>query len=140
MCSSFRNPADQRYARRCQRVTSVSLVGYLVCAHFVMDRPVTPTRILLAGLAGAFFFTLLISSGLLILRKFDEFQRILITRSFLWATVITMGFSVIWGFVELFSRGNVPNLSIIWIPVILITLTAGAKVFIFRQHRSPLDE
>jgi hypothetical protein len=140
MCISIRNPADQRFIRRCQRVTGVSLLSYLTCAHFITDRPVTPTRLLLAGLAGAFFFTLLISSGLVVRRKFDEFQRVLITRSFLWATVITMGFSIIWGFVERFSRGAIPTLSILWIPVTLIVLTAAAKVLIFRQNRFPIDE
>ena len=139
MCQAIRNPADRRFARTCQRVTGVCLIGYLTCAHFIADKPVSLSRLILAGVAGTFFFTLLISSGLLLLRKRDEFQRILLTRSFLWATIVTMGVATIWGFVELFSRGAVPNLPLIWLPVILICVTAAAKLLIFRHHRSPTE-
>ena len=139
MCQAIRNPADRRFARNCQKVTGICLIGYLICVHFVLDKPVSLSRLVLAGVTGTFLFALLISSGLLLLRKRDEFQRILLTRSFLWATIITMGFTTIWGFVQLFSRGTLPAFQIIWLPVILICLTAAAKLLIFRHHRSPRE-
>jgi hypothetical protein len=137
MYQDVQNPADRLFARRCQKITSLCLIAYLVCAHFVPDMPTSRFKLVLAGLAGAFFFTLLISSGLLVVSKKDEFQRILLTRSFLWATVITMGFATIWGFVDLFSPNSVPHIPLIFLPMILLCVTAGAKLLIFRQHRSP---
>jgi hypothetical protein len=139
MCQVVQNPADRLFARRCQKITGLSLIGYLACAHFIPGMPTGRVKLVLAGLAGAFFFTLLISSGLLVLSKKDEFQRILLTRSFLWATVITMGFAIIWGFVDLFSPNSVPHIPLIFLPMILISVTAGAKLLIFRQYRSPSE-
>jgi len=139
LCSQPGIPADRRFIRRHQRIAALCLLVYLACAYFIMDRPVTPTRIVLAGLSGAILFTMLVNAGLLLLHKFDEFQRALLTRSFLCATVITMGISLIWGFIETFSRGMVPTLPILSVPVILICLTAAAKLLIFRRHRSPVE-
>jgi len=90
-------------------------------------------------LAGASFFAELIGVGLLVTRLRDEFQRALLTRSFIWATLITMALASIWGFVELHARDTVPHLNIIWIPIVLLVVTAGAKLLIFRQYR-PANE
>lgn len=91
--------------------------------------------LVLSGFAGAAFFAELISVGLLTIHLRDEFQRILLMRSFVWATLITMGLSTIWGFIELHSRGAVPRLHVIWIPMILVSFTAAAKLLIFRQYK-----
>jgi hypothetical protein len=69
----------------------------------------------------------------------DEFQRVLLTQSFVWATVITMGFATVWGFVETFSHGTVPHFPVILVPAVLSLTTAAAKVFIFRKHKSPAE-
>ena len=138
-CCQPNNPADRKFIRRGQKITSVCLVAYLVCAQIIRDKPVTPTRIACAALAGAFFFALLVNTASIILRRFDEFQRVLLTRSFLWATVITMGFATIWGFAELFSHDTIPHVSLVWLPLILVLITTAAKVFIFRQHKSPTE-
>ncbi len=139
LCCQPNNPADRKFIRRGQIITSVCLIAYLVCAQIIRDKPVTPTRIVFAALAGAFFFALLVNSGTLVLRRFDEFQRILLTRSFVWATVITMGFATVWGMAELFSHDTIPQVSLVWLPIILVCITAAAKVFIFRQHKSPAE-
>jgi hypothetical protein len=65
----------------------------------------------------------------------DEFQRALLLRSFVWATVITMAVVTIWGFVELRAHGTVPHMGVIWVPMLLVCLTAAAKLLIFRQYR-----
>jgi hypothetical protein len=85
--------------------------------------------------AGASFFAELVSVGLLITRLRDEFQRALLLRSFIWATLITMAFTTTWGVIELREPGAVPHLDIIWIPIALVCVTAAAKLFIFRQYR-----
>jgi hypothetical protein len=135
MCLPVRNAADRQFRRSCQIGVGVSLLLYIVCSQASMRLHNGIPGMVLAGLAGASFFTELVSVGLMVTRLRDEFQRILLTRSFIWATLITMGFATIWGFMEQHASGNVPHLDVLWIPVILVCVTAGAKVFIFRQYR-----
>ena len=139
MCQSIRNPADLQFRRRSQIVTVISLLLFVACSQASARLHGTPIGLVLAGLAGVGFFAELISVGLLITRLRDEFQRILLTRSFIWATIITMALATVWGFIELQARGAVPHLDIIWIPMILICITAAAKLFIFRQYRPEND-
>ena len=136
MCLPIRNAADRRFRRQCQIATSISLVLYIACIQASSRIHNGAAALTLAGIAGAFFFAELISVGLLVTRLRDEFQRALLTRSFVWATLITMALTTIWGFVELHARDTVPHLNILWIPTILLVVTAGAKLFIFRQYRA----
>jgi hypothetical protein len=138
MCQPVKNPADLKYRRRCQRAASLCLVAYLFCFYHL--RPATgPLSLIVSGIAGAFYFGLFVSLGLMVVRKFDEFQRILLAQSFIWATVITMSITTIWGFIELGSHGAVPRLPIVFLPIFLLCVTAAAKLLIFRQHRSPVE-
>ena len=139
MCQAIRNRADLQFRRKSQMAAAVSLSVYITCSQASLRMHGTPTGVALAGLAGAGFFAELISVGLLITRLRDEFERTLLARSFIWATIITMAFTTIWGFIELHARGSVPHLDIIWIPMILVCATAGAKLFIFRQYRPEND-
>ena len=134
MCPPLKNPVHRRFRRHCQIACSLSLIVYIACSQASLRMHSSKAALPLAGLAGSAFFTELVSAGLLITRLRDEFQRILLTRSFVWATLITMGFTTVWGFLEL-RRQGVPHLDIIWIPIILICVTAAAKVLIFRQYR-----
>lgn len=134
-----KSAAARRFARRCRISISVSLVLFLGCSQLASRYPNGMLSPILAGLAGAFFFAELVSSGLLLLRMRDEFQRILLTRSFLWATVITMGFATVWGFVEVHGHGMVPEVPILSVPAVLIFVTAAAKLLIFRKYRSPSE-
>jgi hypothetical protein len=135
MCQALKNPADRQFQRRCQIVTGLCLVLYVTCSQASERMRGSPVGLVLAGIAGAAFFAELISVGLLTTRLRDEFQRTLLIRSFVWATLITMGFATIWGFIELHARGRVPHLDVIWIPIILLCCTAAAKLLIFRQYR-----
>jgi hypothetical protein len=135
MCQAVKNPADRQFRRRCQIVTGLCVVLYVLCSQASMRMHSSLVGLVLAGIAGAAFFAELISVGLLTTRLRDEFQRTLLIRSFIWATLITMGFATIWGFIELHSRGMVPHLDVIWIPIILLCCTAAAKLLIFRQYR-----
>jgi hypothetical protein len=135
MCLPIRNAADRRFRRQCQIVTSISLILYMACSQASIRIHNGPAGMTLAGIAGASFFAEVFGVGLLVTRFRDEFQRALLTRSFVWATLITMALTTIWGSVELHARGTVPHLDIIWIPIILVVVTAGAKLFIFRQYR-----
>lgn len=130
-----RTPADRLLNRRYQRVTAACFLLYLACSQIAQRFPLSPLRLTLAGLSGCFFVAMVIGAGLRILRLRDEFQRILLTRSFVWATVITMAVATVWGFVETFSRGTVGHLPTILLPAILICAMAAAKVLIFRQYR-----
>jgi hypothetical protein len=136
MCEAVRNPSDRRFVRRCLLAAVLCLVVYLVSSQTVLRIPQGALTIPLAGLAGLGLFGELVSVGLLILRKQDEFQRVLLTRSFLWAAVITMGLTTVWGNLELCARQLVPHLDIIWIPLILVFVTAAAKLLIFRKYRA----
>jgi hypothetical protein len=135
MCQAVKSPADRQLRRRCQIATSVSLVLYVVCSQASLRIHNSPVGLVLAGFAGAAFFAELVSVGLLVTRLRDEFQRALLTRSFVWATLITMAFTTTWGFVELHGHGAVPHLDVIWIPLALVCITAAAKLCIFRQYR-----
>jgi hypothetical protein len=139
MCQSAKTSADRQFRRCCQVIASSCLLLFIICSRLAAQYPNGLLSLVLDGCAGAFFFAELISVGLLILHIRDEFQRILLTRSFLWATVITMGFTTIWGFIELHSHGTVPHLPTIFLPIVLICVTAAAKLLIFRQHRSPVE-
>ena len=135
MCPPIRSAADRKFRRQCQVAVALSLVLYVTCSQASLRLHNSVAGIVLSGLAGAFFFTEILSFGLLVTRLRDEFQRILLTRSFVWATLITMCVTTVWGFIELHGRGKVPHLDVIWIPMILICVTAAAKVLIFRQYR-----
>ncbi|MBV8898449.1 MAG: hypothetical protein JO051_18175 [Acidobacteriaceae bacterium] len=135
MCTAIYNPADHQFRRYCRISTAVSLVLFITCSQASTRLHGSPAGLVLAGLAGAAFFAELISVGLLLTRLRDEFQRALLIRSLLWATLITMALTMIWGFVELQSHGTVPHLDVLWIPLMLVCFTAGAKLLIFRQYR-----
>ena len=135
MCLAVKSPADRQLRRRCKIAVGVSLVLYVSCSQASLRIHNSPVGLALAGVAGASFFAELVSVGLLITRLRDEFQRALLTRSFIWATLITMAFTTTWGVIELREPGAVPHLDIIWIPIALVCVTAAAKLFIFRQYR-----
>ena len=135
MCESVKNPVYRQFRRRCQVAAGASLSIYVVCSQASQRISDRRLGVVLAAVAGAAFFTELISVGLLITRLRDEFQRALLVKSFLWATVGTMALTTVWGFMELHGRGQVPHLDVIWVPMMLVCATALAKVFIFRQHR-----
>lgn len=136
MCVSVTNPVGRRFRRSCQVAAGVSLLIYVVCSQAAQRISDRRSSVVLAGIAGAAFFTELISVGLMSTRLRDEFQRALLVRSFLWATVGTMALTTVWGFMELHGRGQVPHLDVIWVPIFLVCATAGVKVLLFRQHRA----
>ncbi len=139
MSECMKSPADRQFRRRCQIAGCSSLVLYLACSQLALHMHEGPGGFVLAGIAGAAFVAELISVAFLVVRIRDEFQRILLTRSFVWATVITVTFATIWGFLELHSHDTIPHLPTLAIPFLLIFLTALAKVVIFRQHKSPQE-
>lgn len=139
MCQPITTVAGKRFKRQCQVATATSLILYLVCSQLSLHLHTGLLSLVLAGLSGAFFFAELVSFGTLVFGIRDEFQRILLTRAFLAASLITMAFTTVWGFVELHAHGSVPHLHLLAIPLMLILLTTAAKVFIFRQYRSPSE-
>ena len=132
-------PPARPLARRYQIFGIVGLLGYLVLSQIALRLPHGLLHTALLALSGAFFFGELVCVGLLVNLKFDEFQRVLLVRSFLWATVITMGLCCIWGFAELGSHGALTHFPLVMLPVVLLVLTALTKVLIFRRHRSPVE-
>ena len=139
LSKSLRTPAARLFARKCQVAGVLSLFGYIALSQTALRLPLGPLHTVLLALAGLFFFAELIALGLLVNRKFDEFQRVLLIRSFVWATVITMGLTTVEGFVELGSHGTAPRVPLGYVPVVLLVITALAKVFIFRRNR-PVSE
>jgi hypothetical protein len=98
-----------------------------------------PARIHSCRFAGAFIFGEIVALTFLAVRIRDVFQRVLLTQSFLWASVLTMAFATIWGMVELHSHETLPHVPILVVPFLLVILTAAAKLVIFRQHKSPAE-
>ena len=139
MCEGVRTLADRRYVRRCQIGAGACLLLYVAGSQLVTRTPQGPLATALAVISGLGFFGELVCVGLLTLRKLDEFQRVLMIRSFLWATIVTMGLTTVWGYVELSARRSIPRLDFIWIPVLLLCVTAAAKLLIFRHHRADVD-
>ena len=135
MCQAAKSSADRQFRRHCQIATGLSLVVFILCSQASFRMHGSPMGLVLSGFAGAAFFAELVSVGLLTTRLRDEFQRTLLLRSFVWATLTTMGCTTVWGFIEMHSRGTVPHLDVIWIPMILVCFTAAAKLLIFRQYR-----
>jgi len=135
MCEAIKSEADRRFRRKCQIATGSALVVFVMCSQGSLRMRSGPVDLALAGLAGAAFFTEVVSVGLLLGRLRDEFQRTLLLRSFVWATVITMAVVTIWGFIELRAHGTVPHVGVIWVPMLMVCLTAAAKLLIFRQYR-----
>ena len=138
MCDTPKNPSHRRLIRLYKLSAIVCVLGYFTCFYGL--RPTTgPLSFVLAGIAGVFYFGLFVSFALIVVRRFDEFQRILLARSFIWATVMTMGLSTVWGFIELGDHNRTPRFPVVFLPIVLLCTTAAAKVFIFRQHRSPSE-
>jgi hypothetical protein len=139
MSSCSIRPADRLFRRRCQIVGSMCLVLYIASSQLSLRVGQGPRGLTLAGLGGAFFFGEIIAVTFLVVRIRDEFQRTLLTQSFLWASVLTMAFATIWGFIELHGHDTLPHIPILIVPFLLITLAAAAKLIIFRQHKSPVE-
>jgi hypothetical protein len=132
------NPVKRRITRRSQMLASACLLIYLGTSQLA-TRTTGPFSMALAVIAGLSIFGEVFFVGNMVLTLRDEFQQILLTRSFVWATVITMGIVTVWGFVELHGRDSVPHLPVVMVPVMLLILTAFAKLIIFRQHKSPTE-
>ena len=120
MCQAARTIEDFQFRRKCQITAGLSLVVYLLCSQTSLRTGDAHLGLVLSGLSGAAFSTELISVGLLIMRLRDEFQRALLVRSFLWATVVTMVVTMIWGSMEMHAHGQMPHLDLIWIPLALV--------------------
>ena len=139
MRSDCVRPKDREYVRRNQIIAAVGVAIYVPCMQLATRANETWIKIPLAILAGTAFFAELVAVGLLLNRRMDEFQRALLLRSFLWATVVTMGLVTVWGFIDLCSHHTAGRVDIIWVPLILICITAAAKLLIFRQHKPPTE-
>jgi hypothetical protein len=135
MCQTVRNEADRQFRRKCQIAAGLGLVMFVMCSQGSLRMHRGPVDLALAGLAGSAFFTELVSVGLLIGRLRDEFQCALVLRSFVWATVITMAVVTIGASLRLRAHGTVPHVGVIWVPMLLVCLTAAAKLLNFREYR-----
>jgi hypothetical protein len=132
-------PADRLFRRRCLVAACLFLVLYLVCSQLSLYVGRGPAGLALAGLAGACFFGELVAVAFLVVRIRDEFQRVLLTQSFVWASVLTTLLATVWGFMELHDHEHLPHIPVLVLPFLLILLTAAAKLVIFRQHKSPAE-
>jgi hypothetical protein len=139
MGRTLTNPLDRRFIRCCQVVACAGVAIYVPASQAAMRMDSPLVKIPMATLAGLAFFSELVAVGLLVSRKMDEFQRVLLVRSFVWATVVTMGLVTVWGFVDLCSHHTLGRVDIIWVPMVLIGITAAAKLLIFRQYKSPVE-
>ncbi len=134
-----RTPEDRLYVRRCQQGVAAALLIYIACWQLSLHLGRTPLGYAANVVGSTAFFGELVAAGLLTMKRLDEFQRVLMTSSFLWATVIAMFISTVYGMLELHSHGTLPRVPVIAVPGIVILLTALIKLFIFRRHKSPAE-
>ncbi len=139
MCQEAKSENNRRLRRRCRIAVGLCLLTYSVCSQTALRVENASFRLALSGVAGAAFFAELVSVGILITRLRDEFQRMLLLRSFLWGTLVTMAFATIWGFMEVHGGSEIPHINLLWVPIALICITAGAKLLIFRKYRPESD-
>jgi hypothetical protein len=135
----IRTREDRRFLRRCQIVACAEVSVYVTCEVASLHCGQTPLGFALAVVAGAAIFSELFAVGLIVMKRLDEFQRALMTQAFVWATVLTLFLATLYGFLELNGRGLFPKPSLLFVPVVLIVLTALMKVIVFRRHRSPAE-
>lgn len=119
-----------------RRLSSIVFVMYLGTAGLVQAYPAGRFGLAVSLASGALFFAVLVTGGLLVAQRMDEFQRTLLTQSFLWATIGTMGFASIYGYVEAAPGSHVPHLPLLVLPVTLVLLTVATKAFFFRRNRA----
>jgi hypothetical protein len=131
----IKTPANLRFRRKCVVAIAVSLMVYVVSMQMAMRASNSVASLVSSAISGSALCAEFVIVGLLVTRLHDEFQRALLLKSFLWATVVTMALAIVWGFMEMFGKRQVPHLDVLWVPIVLICATAVAKVFIFRQHR-----
>lgn len=98
------------------------------------------TGIVIAALAGIGFFAMISLGFTILMRTSDEFRRLMLTRSVLWATGITLGLVSIYGYVDLLHPEAFPRIPLLVIPVAFIFIMTAAKLLVFRQHRVISDE
>ena len=138
-CAQPRSPEQKRAIVRSRRVSSAALIVFFALSQMLQFMKLGPLRTTIGVIAGLAFCAVIASSGQLVWISSDEFRRHLLAKSFFAATILTFLFASLWGFAELFSHGTVPHIPLLILPVMLIFLTAAAKVVIFRQHRAPRD-
>ena len=139
MSDCLKTPANRRLRIRWISVAFACLASYLVAFYAIPHPPDGPLPLILAGVAGAFYFSFFVAVGVLTYSIRDEFQRALLVRSFVSATILTMGITMIWGFVELGSHNTIRHLPVLIQPALLVVFTAAAKVIVFRQYKSPAE-
>ncbi len=129
------NEADRRFVRLCRRWLAAAFLVYFGL-HFVLQRhPAGLAGQVVAGTTGAAFFLVLLLTGLLVARSGDEFGRVLLLRSLLWATGVTMLAVCVWGFVEAFSAAPAAHAPLLFVPALLVLAMTVAKLLIFRRAR-----
>jgi hypothetical protein len=134
-----RNPQDRRSIIFYRRAAVTAFIAYLTlnfCLDFAHG---TSSRLVLTTLAGTLFVGFVVFVSLLVMRCVDEFQRVLLNRAFVVATFVTLGLVAVWGHVEAFSGVPLASVPIVVVPIMLICITAAAKLLIFRRYKSPAE-
>ena len=135
----IRTPEDRRYLRRCQQAVAASLLLYIACSQASLHFGRTPLGFALSALGSIAIFGEIVAVALITMKRLDEFQRVLMIQSFLWATVLTMFASTVYGMLELHSHGELPRCPVIAVPGMQLLFLAFIKLLIFRRHKSPAE-
>jgi len=136
-CRSPLSEADRRAVIRYRRWSAGLFLLFLGVNYLLEHQQAGHAKTALALVTGTSFFAFCVAIARLVMSRLDEFQRVLMTRSFLWATFITMGLVSVWSYWEEFAGGV--HLPLLDVPVALIVMTAVVKVVVFRQN-SPGEE
>jgi hypothetical protein len=129
-----RNAAMKRYLARFAVAMGLYLVFLFMTVHMV--RHGHPTGLLLWGLAilpALPLLAVLVTMGMYLREETDEFERMVVTESLLWAMGGMMGLTSVWGFLEMFV--SVPHLQPFWLFPLFWVLQGLSTPFIRLRYR-----
>lgn len=132
-------PEDRRTINRLRRFMFASLLFYFAGNFLTVHYRQGALNLVLGTVTGVCFFSAMALAGAMAYRQMDEFQRILLTRSFLLGTLVTLAGVTVWGYLEAFAAAAPHwHLQPFAIPGALVVLTALFKVILFRRNRAPM--
>jgi hypothetical protein len=85
-----------------------------------------------AVLAGACFCGIMGVAWAVVLRSADEYRRVLLQRSVMWALGLTLGAVTVCGYVEVGMRTSL-HVPLLAVPLCFVMLTAAMKLVVFRR-------
>jgi peptidoglycan/LPS O-acetylase OafA/YrhL len=130
-CSPSSRAERIRVMRPFYALFTLYMLIYMV-TMFVKPTKDTPLAWALDLGTGISMVAMLIAAAVGMARQRDEFQRKLLTEAMIWGTGGMLAITSIWGLLEVHT--SIPRMDILFNFPIFITITAIAKVALFRRN------